>query len=561
MGNGPGGYYTIKAGENLGDIAAKYGVAVGTVWFHAKNKSLRQNVEAPGKLLPGARVWIPGMPAAVPNKVPSKSGGKTKMVKESPRGLLEVTVQDDAGKPIKGAIVQIVGIGWGVGSDKDGVANFGKVLPDTYGMSVTKPGYGPKAGKPAGPVTGSVTVKAKATGKLTLKMVAVAWVTKFTAKLPTTQSARGTNSIAPADTHHTFTSSSEQKGMGANAPTVLIRNCGEIELTADTNLPNQKGIVWAVEPNPGPAKTAPQIVIKKDKIVLTTDTSGGYAVTASLGGKTIRWNIVVAGVVIKSSKVLRNSRNFKDESESEQFSVSSGKFEIDRPSKCGMYVKAKVELSAGNESSLNSHLDKVHMGIVNILLNNTAQAEYAGGGRERERIPTVAGLPDPVVDPATVIVDVGYPTLDTGFRPPAVGGGKIFLTKTRSTPATGVKRVIESCDSPAVGFTSHLMEFNAAPTKKIQSNSGVNAFKIYLVGYSDDANYTYVAFGHAEWTADYSGTVTVGAWGTTPVWRKRGAKISGRGRKLTVIKNGKEAKTASCETRPPVYLSYIIDAR
>lgn len=564
MPNGTGGYHTVKAGENLGDIAAKYKVLVGTVWFHAKNRTLRQTCEAPGKLLPGTKVWIPGMAASpAPNTVEGKSGAKAKLVKESPRGLLEITVQDDAGKPIGGAIVQMVKIGWGVGTNKDGIANFGKVPPDKYDMSVTKPGYGPKAGQPAGPVTGSVTVKAKETGKLTLKMVAVAWVTKITAILPTTQSARGANSVAPPNTHHTFTSNSDQSAMGTNAPTVLIRNCGRIELQAETNLPNQKGIVWAVEPNPGPAATPPQIVITKDKIFLTTDSSGGYAVSAGLGGKTIRWNVVLVDVVVKSSKVLRNSRNFKDGSRARLLVVNSGEFIVAQPSKCGMYVKAKVKLTAGGESSLATHLDRVHLGIVNVLLNTTAQADYADGGRERERIPTAAGLPDPVVDPTTGVADVGYPILDTGFDPPAVGGGKIFLRMTKSTPPTGVERVVESCDSPAVSFDSYLPELNVpTPTKKIRSNSGVNAFKIYLVGYSDDADYTYVAFGHAVWTANYSGTVTVGAWGDTPVWKKKGsAGISGRGRSLTVIKKGMEAKSASCETRPPVYLSYIIDAR
>jgi hypothetical protein len=91
----------------------------------------------------------------------------------------------------------------------------------------------------------------------------------------------------------------------------------------------------------------------------------------------------------------------------------------------------------------------------------------------------------------------------------------------------------------------------------------VNAFKVYLVAYSDDANFSYVAFGHGLWTADYTGAVATPAGANPkPVWTKGvSCGITGAGSTFTELKHGQEAQAAGCEVRPPVYLTYIIDAR
>jgi len=118
--------------------------------------------------------------------------------------------------------------------------------------------------------------------------------------------------------------------------------------------------------------------------------------------------------------------------------------------------------------------------------------------------------------------------------------------------------VLEVCDSPAVGFNTLLPKFNAPATQKAKSISGVNAFRVCLAAYSDDANYCYVVFGQSDWSADYSGNVD---WSTgSAKWVKDSARVTGDG-SITKIDHGKEAKAAGCEVRLPVCLDYIIDAR
>jgi len=390
-------------------------------------------------------------------------------------------------------------------------------------------------------------------------------VVQIKARVQATQSARGTYDIAPPKTHHEFISKSSDKAMASNKPTVLVRNCSTIVLEAETDPANQKDVRWSVIPNPIPNTSMPLLIRIGTKVFLSTDASGGYSIAAYLGRSVVYWNVVLVDVKVRKSRIRRHSSNFKDRSSPGQLSVSSGQFAVGQPAKCAMHVRVKVTFTAGGKKSLDKYCDKAHAGIVNCLLSTTAKARYAGGGKVRERIPSVAkGLPFVVSNPATKVTDLGYPVLDRGGAEAsrATGGNTIFLSKTRSRPARGTKRTVESCDSPAVGFPSLLPEHGKAATKKVNSNTGVNAFKIYLAAYSDDAKYSYVALGHGLWTADYSGTVAVGAPGNKPVWTKgASAGIKGAGRSLTIIKSGNEAKSAGCEVRPPVYLTYILDAR
>jgi hypothetical protein len=384
-------------------------------------------------------------------------------------------------------------------------------------------------------------------------------VVTIKAKVPTTQSVRGTGAVAPPKAHHDFSSSSKNKSLASNAPTVLVRNCAEIDLEAVTDPPNQADVAWSIDPNPGGA-TAPALAPSGIKAKLKTDAAGGYAVSASLDGTTVYWNVVFVNVEIKSSSVLRSSANFKDRSGGGSVGCGSGQFNTASPAVCAMYAKTDVELSAGGKASLDTYLDKVHVGFPQNLLNDSAQASYDKGGRERERIPRPPAPASPVVDPSVAVTDLGYPVLDRGGSAGtrATGGDTIFLSHTKSTPATGKTRKVETCDSPAVGFDDLLPEFGKPASQKSKSISGVNAFRLFLAAYSDDANFSYVAFGHADWTADYSGNINRASG--TPKWVKGTAKVTGDS-KLAEIKNGKEAKAAGCEVRPPVFLDYIIDAR
>src|SRR6185369_212690 len=74
-------------------------------------------------------------------------------------------------------------------------------------------------------------------------------VVKITARLPVTPSKRVSHATLPPRTHEEFTSTSNVKALGSNAPTVLLRNLSAIKLIAETDPPNQTDVAWNVEPN------------------------------------------------------------------------------------------------------------------------------------------------------------------------------------------------------------------------------------------------------------------------------------------------------------------------
>jgi hypothetical protein len=375
--------------------------------------------------------------------------------------------------------------------------------------------------------------------------------------VPTTQSARGTAAIAPPLTTHDFSSSSNKDTFADNAPTVLVRNCAEISLEAVTNPPNQS-VTWNVKDNPGGDST-PSLTPSGNTAKLATDAAGGYSISATLDGTVIYWNVVFVDVKIKTSSVLTNDA-FKDISRGGFVGASTGIFDNAQPAKCGMYAKAEVTVTAGGDASLNTYLDKVHVGFPQNMTNDTAAATYENNGNEKERVVQPPRPASPIVDPAINVTDLGTPVLDRGGAAGtrATGGSTIFLSHSASTPDSGADRVVEVCDSPAVGFHAKLPKLHGAATDKALAVGGVNAFRVYLAAYSDDANFSYVVFGQYDWTADYSGSIDNST--ANPKWVKGAAAVTGDN-SVTAIAGGKEAQAAGCEVRPPVYLDYVLDAR
>ncbi len=387
-------------------------------------------------------------------------------------------------------------------------------------------------------------------------------VVQIKAKVPTTQSARGTHAVPPPRTHHEFSRSSHVKELASNAPTVLVRNSGDVELEVTTSPPNQSDVVWKVELNPGPGPE-PVLTAAGTKATLKLDAAGAYSITATLDGDTVYWNLVLVEVKINSSQVFRNSTNFRGINTAAQVQVKTGDFNDADPSKCAMFVRANVELFAGGDASLDTYLDKVHVGFPQSILTMTPTGTYEGGKTERYRIDIVDRTSTGViVDPAVSVTDLGAPSLDRGGAAAtrATGGDTIFLSHTRSTPATGKVRDVQTCDSPSLPFDRLLPEFGIAATKKLTATSGSIDFTFYLVAYSDDANFTYVAFGHASWNEDFGGTVAFA--GATVTWTKTTAGVTGAPSTLTKIEHGKEAREAGCEVRPPSALANVcVDAR
>lgn len=391
---------------------------------------------------------------------------------------------------------------------------------------------------------------------------------ELTAKVPTTQAIRAANAVATPAKSTDFKTSSNSVDLAKNAPATLLRNTDDIALEVKATPATVTDIRWSVEDNPGPAAKRPvPAPLAGMKSTLKTDANGGYSIVAAAGGDApVRWNVVLVNVVYKASdsKIRLNGGKVADGSARDAVSVTSGVFDITDPANCGMYFKVDFELDAGGDATLDTYLDKVTVGIAQSMTNDTAKATYADAKTERERVPTAAVVTvrtmagRVVKDPATVVADLAPLVLDTGNKPPAVGGDTIFLTSTTSTPAIGKKRKVETCDSPVVSFDAlHPISGSA-----VNAVSGVNAFRVFLVAYSDDANYTYVAFGSGDWSCDYSGTVVTPAGAhPTPAWTKVAATGITGSTKLSVIKDGKPADKAGAEVRPPVYLSYILDAR
>ncbi len=130
-------------------------------------------------------------------------------------------------------------------------------------------------------------------------------VVRINAKVPTTQPFTKAWRIPPPKNFHEFSSDSHDQALNSNHPTVLVRNCGAVRLEAITDPPNQKDVAWAVLPNPGPDPNPKLGASMGLHSSLTTNASGGYAVSASLDGTTVFWNVVFVDVTIMESAMKR----------------------------------------------------------------------------------------------------------------------------------------------------------------------------------------------------------------------------------------------------------------
>ncbi len=349
------------------------------------------------------------------------------------------------------------------------------------------------------------------------------------------------------------------KRWGTNSPTVLLRNCSPITLTAETSPPSQTDVVWKIEPNPG--GTLPSFTPAGIQATLTPDQSGGYAISATLDGHTVYWNLVLVEVKVESSTIKLRTAKPADGSGPGFISEGTGRFDVAHPNVCGMYAKANVKLTAGSQATLDTYCDRISMGMCQNMLSDTSGADYEGGGKVRSRyvLPAMAGTPT-LVDPALHTTDIGFPLLDTG-RGGASGGDSISLGQTRSDPTTGTARLVETCDSPGQGFSSLHPEFNVVPTKKVTAMVGAIQFRLFLIAYSSDAAFSFVVYGSGSWHLDYSGTAHW-AHGNPTYVPSATAGLTGDS-SFAVIPTGKEAHDAGCEVFPPGDLSpwWVFDAR
>jgi hypothetical protein len=365
----------------------------------------------------------------------------------------------------------------------------------------------------------------------------------------------------PPKTHEIFTSTSNNKALASNAPTILLRNLSPIKLLAETVPPNQADVTWSIEPNPGPAAPKPGLTPSGFEATLDPNQPGGFAISASLDGTTVYWNLVLFELTIVNSAVSESATKPADRSRGGFVIISTGQFNINNPAVCAMYAKANVTLSAGGQASLDTYADKITVGMCQDITNDTTAANYENRRHVRSRyvLPAQAGVPI-IVDPALVVADIGFPMLDTGLGG-ATGGTSVFLSRTRSTPATGTTRLVETCDSPGRAFSVLHPEFIVPATKRILTVTGSSNYTCYLVAFSSAALFSFVAYGSASWVSDISGTVAFLRTGVKYTAGPSGS-ITGASQ-FTAIAHGKEADKAGCEVMPPADLDpyWIFDAR
>lgn len=100
------------------------------------------------------RRWMDAYLEAIKKKHGSKGPSKPKVDPKNPvmpckKAILVVKVTDYDGKPIKDAIVYVVGIG-GMPTEEKGYADYGQVAPGTYDITAEKNNFSPAPKKPPG---------------------------------------------------------------------------------------------------------------------------------------------------------------------------------------------------------------------------------------------------------------------------------------------------------------------------------------------------------------------------------------------------------------------------
>lgn len=408
-------------------------------------------------------------------------------------------------------------------------------------------------------------------------------VVRIKVKLPTTQPVTKAWRVPPSKNFQEFSSDSHNQALNTNVPTILVRNCGTVQLEAVTDPPDQKDVAWGVLPNPGPDPNPKLGALVGLHSSLTTDASGGYSVSATLDGTTVFWNVVFVDATIRES-AMKTGGNLESVSTTEDFAIKTGVFDPTDPTHCGMWVQAKIDVSAGGQPALSEFRKKVHFGFVQNIreLTHGAGAAYEPtpphGRKKYERLRfSRAGTPSAPWDPTETVLgvnitDIGFPILDAGAAPS--GGDTAFLSHASSDPDLWVAfaqtvtgsdadldaRVITTCDSPQVVFDAHLPEFVPGGIEKTRpaiETTGTIKFRTHLAAFSEDASFCYVVFGYADWSLDIGGTINWFATSTGDAqWIKGSAEIK-PDPKLTEVNHGKEARHAGCEVCGPVALTVL----
>jgi hypothetical protein len=328
-----------------------------------------------------------------------------------------------------------------------------------------------------------------------------------------------------------FTSGSDQEGLDANKPAILIRGCRAVELRAVTTPPNMP-VSWLVKPNEN-NESAPTITPTEGgrKATLKTNKAGSFSVVALSGVSKIIWNVVFVWVKLVSSNIESQDSEFKDNhSGGGATGFRSGRF------KKGEYAwEAKVKVSViggGTDHSRGVSKTKIH--ILQNGVEDTLEGNYKDGGTARE-VPK-GGVP--VVD-----------ATDDDALPPYVDNPDAGTVKPDNSSLTDANtdREVWTGDSPGGGFPSAHQNTN----KPLQTITGVNRFKTAIASTSDDAPDAIVVHAMAGWIADFKGKVAPSGEYTAD-----GAHVKKEDLSFALVSEdtgGQDAFDAGFETFKPIF--------
>ncbi len=445
-------------------------------------------------------------------------------------GQLSVHVTRPDGTPIQGADVAVDGLG----ADKtaaDGFVHYGDVALRSYDATAKKTGFSGTAGGGFTPAEGNTTVTAgnHSTVELVLHPYRIISITgKVLGTQGTHGGKRGWDTLK--------TSTVDDKSLASNAPSVLVRGCHSVHLTAVTDPPHQP-VAWSVEANEN-TDSPPSIKADKNawEATMATGKHGSFSVIGAAGENQIVWNVVFVWlkVDVTAAVVTLTGAHYADNgSAGWNTSFTSGDFNGKATGKYPFSATATVRVMGGGASKLLG-TDQV---VVRYLQNGTADtlAGHYALGETAQEIP--AG-PMPILD-------------TNGPGSPLIAGlGMVEVTPDQ----TAFKRDIWIGDSPGGGF---LRQHLNTPSALLRT-SGVNAFVAAIAGVSKQAPGSIVVAAKSVWTANFIGTVAApavagGGW----LWSSNGASTTGDGafKLVSAGTGGQDAGAAGFDTFQPRFNS------
>ncbi len=387
-------------------------------------------------------------------------------------------------------------------------------------------------------------------GTITIDSVAVVSgaVDKLTASLPSTPDA--STAVAPAD--GTFTTTNKTL---AYVPTsnndlmVVLQGAGTITVSANVVQPLTPTIHWEIDQNPADtvATGTPTLgATTGNTTTITPNAPGNFRLIAYLdlnnNGtfdqgeqlKVLRIAIVKATVQAGSASLTTNTA-FAGGVNSVTTAGASGNVHA-------MDIKASILLQGGGADQ-KIGTSQIVIGNVGNLLSDTFQITYPGQPMPADTRNGVGKEdPDGQINPAP-----GFPApmVDTVNGNNPNGGSAPFRgnsTQTVLASATGRLIKLTSLDAPAFGWAG----VHPTTGNPWAATSGVNAFREFIVGYSQTFIQNYMSYAHGDWTVTATGTSNAGTW------QSNGATVTTPGAITVATQTGSDA---GVQVRGPSFVS------